>query len=198
MKTPSYLILTGAITLLFNLAHARIPAGLWNSRCIEGLSKTQNYTSENQVEVQEKFHQDLFCQKPSFEFRTSGYVTYPTNHDQPNVENLIDFTYSEIEVILFLPLIVDDFNERKVCGRTDWKLETPQKITGLSCALFNLTKPTTIPPAGDMKYGIYKIEYEILHFGQLSKENDSSTPEKRPKNYEFRGYELQKNLLNAL
>lgn len=167
----------------------KIPAGVWKKTCSEGLSKIQ-YISEDGLssEMTEKFHQDRNCDQLSFEFITRGKLDYPS---MTNTTNWLDFTYTEIQLVLYRIEIVNDFNERQVCSLNNWEIGKPQTITGLQCALFNITKPTQIPQAGVTKYGIFKIENDMLFYGQLTLENDSSTPDKRPKHYEPHGYKKE-------
>lgn len=179
-------VLTGAIALPLT-AFASIPEGTWVSTCQDGLSKLQIITEGTHSQTIEQFHQDRLCQRPSFVFITSGTLYFPNENS-----NLIDFTYTDIQLIVHVDEVIRDFNEREVCGLSNWKKSVPQTITGLNCALFNIHKPTTIPQAGGTKFGIYKLENDTLFYGRLSKENDSSTPEKRPTDYEFKGYKKQK------
>lgn len=171
---------TTAATALFlsTAALASTPEGTWLTSCQDGLSKTQIISQNNHSHTIEKFHQDRFCRQPSFVFITSGGLNFPAEINQ------IDFTYTQIQLVVHRKEVVQDFNKRSVCGLTNWKVSEPQTITGLKCALFNIHKPTSIPQSGDTKFGIYKIENDKLYFGKLSKENDGSTPEKRPQEYD--------------
>jgi len=178
-----FVLITGVIALPF-CVEATVPAGLWVSPCQQGLLKIQSLLSPFQSKTTEQFHQDQACKQISFEFITSGDLSYPEK------ENTIDFTYSEIQLIIHVEDVIKDFNQRAVCGFTDWKKSEARTITGLSCALFNMSKPTQIPFAGVIKYGIYKIENERLYFGLMTKENDGSSAERRPLSYDGRFYQL--------
>ncbi len=179
-------VLTGAIALPLE-AFALIPEGTWVSSCQDGLSKLQIITKGNRSQTIEQFHQDRLCQQASFVFITSGSLSFPSESGPQ-----IDFTYTQIQLIIHVEEVVRDFNTREVCGLSNWKKSEPQTITGLECTLFNVHKPTVIPRTGDTKFGIYKIENDLLYYGRLSKEHDSSTPEKRPTDYELKGYKKQK------
>lgn len=152
-------------------------SGEWITPCDRGLRKTQVIDGDVATTT-EFFHHDRFCNVESFRFKTAGTIkTFP------NQPAWIDFAYSEIEITVFVKEVVEDFNARKVCGFTNWSVAMPQQITGLNCALFNMNKETKIPSAGDMKFGIYKIETDHLYYGQMTKEKDSSSPEKRPSEF---------------
>lgn len=177
-------ILTGAIVLP-SFALSAIPEGLWKTTCLDGLQKSQQI-APGFVKTRELFHQDRLCTKPSFEFVTSGAISFPHSSDE---RNFVDFTYTQIELKLFHEFLVEDFNLRQVCGFTDWQIQTAKTITGLQCALFNLMKPSQIPKVGKILFGIYKVEDEKLYYGKLSKEKDSSTPDRRPEEYDILFYQ---------
>ncbi|MNY70628.1 hypothetical protein D3C86_2088020 [compost metagenome] len=77
-----------------------------------------------------------------------------------------------------------DFNTRQVCGFTDWALDTPKDITGMTCKLFEDWSALKAPREGEMRFGTYKIEQnkegDRLFFGRLTKDRDALSPEKRP------------------
>lgn len=158
---------------------AYINSGLWALKCSQGLKKEQIYESNGTVSTTEFFHQDAACGDESFRFQTIGQVTY--SHQNPT---FIDFMYEQINLTVFKQHVIDDFNTRHVCGHNNWKNAEPQNITGLKCAIFNYTKETQIPKAGDYKYGIYSVEGNKLYYGQPSLEYNGSTPTRRP--VEFR------------
>lgn len=182
-----FLTLFSGVFALSFASLAEIPDGTWIYPCHDGLLKTQIISGGHFSVTIESFNQDKYCQKPSFEFITRGYVEYPSN----SLQN-IDFSYSEIQLIVYVEEVVADFNERQVCGSVNWKKSEPQTITGLKCALFNIHKETKIPDVGELKYGIYKIENDELFFGKLTAQNDSSTDKKRPIEYDIRGFKKQK------
>lgn len=168
-------VLSLAIFSFSAISEASIAPGLWSTGCVNGLKKEQTYNAK-QVLTAEHFYQDAACQDESFLFETNGRVNYPA--DDPG---FVDFVYVEIQLTLFKKAVVDDFNQRRVCGLSDWQLAVPQLITAKKCALFNYSKETQIPAAGDLRFGLYAIEENRLYYGQLSPAYDSSTPAKRPK-----------------
>lgn len=151
-----------------------LPSGLWQIECKDGLIKEQAVKG-NFVTSTEKFYADRNCQQISFIFETSGYVAFTAEHVE-----WIDFTYLNVSLSVSNSQAIQDLNSRKVCGFTDWTISDSKDITGLRCALFNVKKETQIPHAGDLKYGIFKIEVDRLYYGQMTKENDGSTSERRP------------------
>lgn len=148
--------------------------GLWQTACLNGLQKTnsiQNHSSQ----YQESFFKDKNCFNESFRFVTQSNFTFDSTHS-----NWVNFTFSEIQLTVFTNLIINDFNNRSVCGVNTWKLAEPQNITGKACALFNINQASLMPKAGDIKYAIYEIKDNRLYYGKLSKKEDGSTPDKRP------------------
>lgn len=154
---------------------AQISPGLWRTTCQAGLFKEQILLDNRQIILTEHFHQDANCKDISFRFQTSGDISYAIDYP-----HYIDFVYSDIELTLFKQIVVDNFNQRKVCGLDNWKIAEPQTITGLKCAMFNLHKETQIPRRLDRKYGIFSIENNKLFYGKLTQNHDGSSPEKRP------------------
>lgn len=163
------------IILFVPSLHAKIADGIWSTTCLGGLNKEQLYEANDQVKLSEHFYQNANCTDESFTFETRGRVSY---YNEPSL--FMDFTYKEIRLIIGKQTIIDDFNLRKVCGCNNWQINQPQNITGQKCALFDVNKELQIPKAGDRKYGIFKIENSKLYYGQLSKDLDGSSVDKRP------------------
>lgn len=180
-------ISTGFSTTLAAAEAERNLQGSWAMKCDRGLHKQHQFNG-NQSITTEFFHQDQECLKESFRFKTTGL--YELSLENPDWMN---FKYQQIELTVFVSAVVADFNDRVVCGLTNWKVGEPQVITGLPCALFNYNKPTQIPKAGEQKFGIYKIENNKLFFGQLTKETDGSTEQKRPKMFSPEAFEKELN-----
>lgn len=155
-------------------AHAADLTGLWKTGCKLGLSKEQDINGRETVTT-ENFYQDRFCQNPSFQFKTTGLIGFS---DENSI--WIDFVYTEVEITVLREEVIQDLNTRQVCGLNDWEVAKPKVITGLRCALFNVSKETQISKAGDQKFGIYKLENDRLYFGQLTRETDGSDSLKRP------------------
>ncbi len=167
--------LLALVLFLYPASQAQISGGYWSTGCINGLKKEQVYGNNNKVISTESFYQDADCKVESFRFQTIGLVSYYQNSPE-----FIDFVYQEIYLSVFKQNVIEDLNLRKVCGYSDWTKAGAQNITGLKCTLFNINKPTQIPAAGDLKYGIFLVEKTKLYYGQLSPDFDGSTPAKRP------------------
>ena len=163
--------------LLISLgAHAHISPGLWETECLKGLKKEQIYHTKT-VLTQEHFYQDSLCTDPAYLFSTDGRVEYPSEN-----QTYIDFVYVSIFLTLYKKNIVEEFNQREVCGIKKWAVGTAQEITGLQCAIFG-EKPSQIPAAGNLRYGIHTIEGNKLYYGRLSQQSDGASPSTRPKTF---------------
>ena len=165
-----------ALILFYSISlWADINQGLWSTGCKNGLKKEQIYDNRNKVITVERYFTDANCMAESFNFQTTGQISY-----YKDSADFIDFVYAKIYLNIFKQNIIEDFNTRKVCGISNWKAAYEQNITGLKCAIFNISRPTQIPATGDLKFGIYRIEQNKLYYGLLSKDFDASTPAKRP------------------
>jgi hypothetical protein len=148
--------------------------GVWQTVCSNGLQKT-NILQNKSSKYQESFFKDKNCLNESFRFVTLSHFTFESINP-----NWLNFTYDQIELTIFNELIIKDFNSRNVCGVNTWRLSEPQNITGKACALFNINQASLMPKSGDIKYALFKIIDTRLYYGKLSKNEDGSTPEKRP------------------
>lgn len=180
MPNSAKLNLLVLILILSSITKAQITSGLWSTGCQNGLKKEQVYRANNRVVSTESFFQDQNCADESFRFQTIGLVNY-----YKTSESFVDFLYEEIHLSIFKQNVIADFNARKVCGLSDWAIARAQNITGLKCAIFNLNKPTQIPAAGEIKYGIFQIDHDKLYYGKLSRELNATSPEKRPAQINF-------------
>ena len=155
-------------------AKANALSGIWRTGCLQGISKQQGFT-ESRSQTTESFFQDKNCSLPAFQFVTNGEIQFPEQNSE-----FINFTYASVELTVYTQEVVADFNSRNVCGFSDWQTAQKKIITGLKCALFNAKKETQIAKVNDKKFGIYRLEQDKLYFGQLTREMDGSSPEKRP------------------
>lgn len=160
-------------------SEAQIATGHWSTGCQNGLKKEQIYGNNNRVITTESFFQDKDCNDESFRFQTIGLVSYPAT------DGFIDFLYEEIFLTIFKQNVILDFNSRKVCGYSEWVATQAQNITGLKCAIFNLNRPTKIPSAGEIKYGIFQKNDHKLYYGQLTQALNATSPKKRPTQINF-------------
>lgn len=185
MSKFSKIILFVLILAAHFKSEAQITTGFWSTGCQNGLKKEQIYGHNNRVITTESFYQDKNCLDESFRFQTIGLVSYYSSENYSTPENFIDFLYEEIFLTVYKQNVISDFNSRKVCGYTDWATTQAQNITGLKCAIFNLSRPTQIPRAGEIKYGIFQSNDGKLYYGKLSQELNASSPEKRPNQINF-------------
>ncbi len=120
----------------------------------------------------ENYYYKKDCTQPLMSIRNSGTYEYNEEH--------MDFTFARITITLKDDLMIQDFNGRQVCGFSDWKLYEERDVTGLLCALITGAKPMKISEVGSKRFGIYKIEGDLLYFGRLEPGHDALSPEKRP------------------
>ena len=124
---------------------------------------------DNSSSANEIFFQDATCRTPLLAFLNDGEF---------KVQDLnIDFEFQKVSMVLYSDKVVADFNQRAVCGKTDWKNNSPAEITGLRCALFQENKLVQVPQKGDMRFGIWQVKETKLFFGILTQEKNGSTPE---------------------
>ena len=166
LALPIFLISVGA--------YAHISPGLWSTDCLKGSKKEQSYRAKT-VLTKEHFFQDGQCSDPAFLFSTDGRVEFPSED-----QTYIDFVYVSIFLTLYKESLVENFNNREVCGIKNWKLGNAHEITGLNCAIFT-ANPAPIPAAGDVRYGIHSVEGSKLYYGRLSQQSDGTSPAARPK-----------------
>lgn len=156
--------------------------GVWGQSCLNQASRQENF-SDTTVTLTESYFADKSCAHRHLAFSSSGAFTASAG--------IIDFAFSQISITLHDALYVKDFNQRKVCAIDHWQLGKVQDVTGKFCELFGPGIGLQIPPSGQMRYGIYKIEKDRLYFGRLSTEYDSSHPTKRPKEFDGRYFTRQ-------
>ena len=164
---------------LFSTPLYSIPSGNWATDCVSGVERRQSYVS-NFVRTEETFFTALNCEQPNVRFITTGHVSALTP-DPQSEHRKINFTYQQVDLSLHRAELVSHFNQRRVCGFSDWQLNEPKEITGLNCELFQTGTVTRVAAAGDRRYGIYAIEGDRLYYGQLSISTDGSSEDKRPK-----------------
>lgn len=149
--------------------------GIWRQPC-QNATYNQEVFSGNQVTLAESHFEDALCQDPVLIFQNGG--TYTTDGQQ------MDFTFTAVSISLQIPELVQDFNQRQVCGFSDWQVGIARDITGMQCALFTGNQLVQVPSVGDKRYGIFRIDEEKegdrLFLGRLAPGHDALSPEKRP------------------
>lgn len=156
--------------------------GLWAQPCQQGHLRTEAFNGPL-VTLNEMFFADKECRNPIVVFTNDGAFRLPS-------AGLIDFRFTSVRIRLLTLAAVNDFNNRKVCGYSDWQQLMEKEISGRLCEIFFVGSPQKIPAVGDMRYGIYQIDRSQgrLAFGKLSKERNATTPDKRPLEMDPRPY----------
>ena len=152
---------------------------MWLRACSQGGMQIQIF-EDNSSSANEIFFQDAKCRTPLLAFLNDGEF---------KVQDLnIDFEFRKVSMVLYSNELVADFNRRSVCGKNDWKNNSPKEITGFRCALFQEDKLVQVPQKGDMRFGIWQVKETKLFFGILTPEKNCSSPEKRPVDMDPRPY----------
>jgi hypothetical protein len=169
------------ILILSHLVWAQEPLleGIWSQPCQNQALRTENF-ARAQVTLTESYYGDKNCAKPVMDFESAG--TYTADRGE------IDFAFQKISITVQDFWYMADYNNRHVCGIDTWEMGVAQDVTGKFCEIFGKGYGIQIPPAGQKRFGIYKIENDQLYFGKLSVERDSSSPEKRPTEFDPRFY----------
>lgn len=154
--------------------------GVWQQACANRAVRTEDFEG-SKVTLTESFYGDDNCQTNLMDFMNDGTFELPA-------PGQMDFTFTFVRVKLGHEVMVADFNRRAVCGFQDWKLNEEKDISGLLCEMFVVGSPQKTPTAGDMRFGIYRIDHDHLYFGQLTRDENASTPLRRPTNYDPRFY----------
>jgi len=154
--------------------------GLWLRDCEQRVIRSEKFEHEK-VTFTESTYSDALCKAPVIQLINEGTFTLPA-------AGQMDFKFTSLRVQINSEAIIDDFNRRAVCGFQDWKLNEEKEISGRLCEIIYAGSPQRIPAAGDMRYGIYRLEDGYLYLGMLTREENALTPEKRPTNYDPRYY----------
>jgi hypothetical protein len=184
-------ILSVIFSSLMSYSHAFPPQtftkspleGVWLRPCLQGALQVQIFEKDLN-HTDEIFFEDNGCTVPLLSFLNNG--KFKIDNEK------IDYQFQKVSLALYSEKLVQDFNSRKVCGKNDWKENSPTEITGLRCALFQETKLIQVPRSGEMRFGIWKQEVMKLFFGQLTQEQNGKTPESRPGSWDPRPYFKQR------
>lgn len=154
--------------------------GLWRQECASRNTRTEHF-HRSIVTLSESFFTDDQCRSPFIVFINEGIFTLPQ-------AGYMDFEFTSVRLLLKNPQLVEDFNQRQVCGFSDWQLDNEKEISGRHCEIFTIGSPHRIPSVGDTRYGIYHLQDDQLLFGRLTRGQNALTPEKRPTNFDPRPY----------
>ena len=153
--------------------------GRWVQPC-QNKAVREEVLANNSATLTENYYSDANCSDRLLTFRNEGGLVAQ--------DGKMDFSFTRVTIALHSSALVEDFNDRAVCGYQNWIAGLERDITGMSCALFNPNKPGRSPQVGDMRYGIYKVEDDKLYFGQLTLQHNALTRENRPVAFDPRFY----------
>lgn len=161
---------------------AGVLEGRWAQPCQLQTVREETFAGTSAT-LLENYYYKTDCSQALMSIRNTG--TYTSTDDQ------LDFTFAQITISLKDIMMVEDFNSRAVCGVADWQLYQERDVTGLECALITGAKPMKISKAGSQRFGIYKVQGDLLYFGRLEPGRDALSPEKRPTTLDPRYYVKQ-------
>ncbi len=145
--------------------------GLYQAACEkteDGLSSQDSVnfgkTNARQVLV---VYLDASCKTAAYAFDVKGpYKLSETG--------ALDLTTSSFQLMPLNQAIVDAYNQKSLCGFSDWAVNKPKELASLSC------EGSQFPEAGSVSFQtIQEVEGGIV-FGALTAAQDGSTSEKRP------------------
>jgi hypothetical protein len=157
----------------------KITLGRWRQSCLHR-NMNEEFFAASEVRYSETYFSDDQCQQPLISFISQG--PYQTR------QNKIDFAFSTSEVVIFSAQISQGFNQRAVCGWSNWTTGS-RSILDQMCDFFNLGRNFPTPKRAQQKFGIYKIENSLLFFGQLTSDTDGSSDARRPIQFNPRSYQ---------
>lgn len=118
----------------------------------------------------------------NFTYQVGDTITTSDN----DTAKKINFTTQSVWVTIRLASVVTDMNNAAMCQFTDWALDVPKDITGLTC------DGDIVDSQGTVNYDIYKASGSKLYFGD--DENDTYEGDSeltRPRKLEGGGYTKQ-------
>ncbi|MFN8846786.1 MAG: hypothetical protein ACK5W9_08045 [Bdellovibrionales bacterium] len=152
--------------------------GVWVRPCQQNNIQIQFFETQKNY-TDEIFFEDQNCQKPLMSFSNEGVYTLKPNH--------IDYQFESVAITIYSKPMLDDFNKRRVCGFTNWQMNSPKMVTGLKCGLFT-SREIQIPKKGEPRFGIWQLREGKLYFGKLTPSHPALTPETRPIEWDERPY----------
>lgn len=161
------------------LSTAQSLNGVWSTDCLNGNKKIQ-VIKEPMIYTFEIFHKDADCKTRQFYFLNVGHFTKTTSS--------MDFQFDAVYLNVSDANIIESFNRQSMCNQSHWKQSQNKEITGQWCLFFSPNKKSLVPNKGDFRFGIYKLENQMLYFGKIDKEHNALRPETRPIEFDPRGY----------
>lgn len=99
----------------------------------------------------------------------------------------MDFTFQSVRLRPLSEAALQWMNQQSFCGKTHWRLMEFQNVSGQKCEFPGGN--IRVPAEGEKRYGIFRIEENLLYLGRLSPEADGTSPEKRPKTWDSMPYQ---------
>ena len=100
--------------IVSSILSASLPSeieGRWVQPC-QSQAIREEVLQNNSATLTEKYYQDTTCSEPLLTFKNEGALAAQNGE--------MDFTFTRITLALHAMSLVEDFNERAVCGRQDW------------------------------------------------------------------------------
>lgn len=127
--------------------------------------------TKDQITYVQMAHLDDTCQKPAFSIKTVDSYVPRGKLGSSEIVYKWDWKRVSNDRTILEPTLVTSNNSSKNFGYSDWALNVPKSILGKS------PSPTDKPysKAGDLFFGIYKIENQAGYFKTLDAVNDGLT-----------------------
>ncbi|AHZ86462.1 hypothetical protein Bb109J_c1125 [Bdellovibrio bacteriovorus] len=171
-----------------SLSEESLEGGQWVAFCFSGMASWETrkaqYDGTNYQESVEVFA-DSYCNSPAYSIEENGTYEIPGKLEGSSMRKL-DRTLGGIRMTPLSALGVSNLNNMSFCGYSDWALNVPREIAGLSC------NGQQIPPVNTTYYDLFTIwsftaddpDFPIskgdLNFGFKWDGNDGTTEELRP------------------
>ena len=152
-------------------------AGVWVQECRQRTIRSEDFAGTSVV-YSERFYAQGDCTGLKSIARSYGDYWLPEQGDSPLPK--MDFRFERVTLEPATPEMADALSRAHYCGLTDWTAGVETELTGLKCDLFGNGKLYSRPARGEMRYGIFSLEGDVLRFGKLSRERSALTPETRP------------------
>ncbi len=179
LNKMKFLFFLSSIFIALNSHAQMIPLGHWQQTCHQRNMNEEFFTPQ-MVRYSETYFADDQCSQRLISFVSEGPYQLQNNK--------INFTFSKASVSVFAANVVANFNQRSVCGWTNWAIGS-RSILNQMCDFFGLGRAFPTPKISQQKFGIFKIENSMLYFGQLTQDYDGSTDAKRPVQLNPRPYQ---------
>lgn len=158
--------------------------GVWEQDCFLKTRRVETIIDRRAV-LEEIFYADDECTQPLTAVWSEGRIFLP---EAAGEVRPIDFVFESVRLAAHSPEAVDRFSSETLCGIVDWRAGDAREVTGLECDFFSNGKPVRAPSAGDVRYGIFRLNGDRVQFGLLTPRENGLTPERRPTELDARLY----------